>query len=106
PLVVVRVVEDLLYLRSGEQPADGREVRHRQGIDDLGSRRARQLNEEDPVAIAVKARRLRIGGDEGLPRERRDRFGQRFWCADVAHSCWLSSSRPAAISSSALARVL
>ncbi len=36
PQVVIRVVEDLLDLRVGQQPAHGREVRHRQGVDDLG----------------------------------------------------------------------
>ena len=104
--VVVRVVEDLLDFRIGEQLADGREVRHRQGVDDLGSRRARQLDQEDPVAVAVEARRLGIGGDERLPRQRRDGFSKRFGRADVAHSSLLSASRPAAISSSALASVL
>src|SRR2546429_135374 len=86
PQVIVGVVEDLFDFRVGEQAADRGEVRHRQRVDDHRAGRTRQLDEKDPVAVAVEARGLRVRGDERFSRECRDRLRERFRCADVAHS--------------------
>src|SRR2546422_11472706 len=65
--VVVRIVEDLFHLRVGEEIPQGGEIAHRERVDDRGLSGARELNQENAVAVAVKARRLGAGRDERLP---------------------------------------
>src|SRR5207245_10768156 len=83
--VVVRVVKDLLDSGVGEQVPHGREVGERERIHDGRGRGARQLDQEDAVAVAVEARGLGIGGDERLPADRRNGVGQRLRRADVVN---------------------
>ena len=109
--VVVGIVEDLLDPGVREELADRRQIGDRERVDDGGGGGARQLDQEDAVTIAMKARRFGVGGHERLAAERGDGVGQRVGRADVArglprHSSLLSCSRLAAISSSALASVL
>ena len=112
PKIVVGVVEGLLDPRIGEHGPDRGEIGDGEGIDQRGPVRGRDLDEVDPVAVAVKAGRLRVHGDARLPSDRGDQLGERGRRGDVAvqrvprHSSLDSTSSPAAISSSALASVL
>src|SRR2546426_1244344 len=68
--IVVRVVEDLFDLRVGEELPQGGEIAHRERVDDRGLSGARELHQEDAVAVAVKARGLGVGRDERLAPQR------------------------------------
>ena len=112
PEVVVGVVKGLLDAPVGEHRAEGGEIGDGEGIDQRRAVRGRDLDEVDPVAVAVKAGRLRIHGDAGNTPHCGDQLGEALRLRDVtihagsAYSGLASRSMPAAISSSALAKVL
>ncbi len=64
--IVIGVVEDLFDRGIREQRADRGEVGERERIDDLGAGGAGELDQEDPVAIAVEAGGFRVGRYERL----------------------------------------
>src|SRR2546430_8516241 len=84
--VVVRIVEDLFHLRVGEEIPQGGEIAHRERVDDRGLSGARELNQENAVAVAVKARGLGVGRDERLAPPRGDDPGPAGAGAGWAHS--------------------
>jgi len=91
---------------------DRRKVGDGEGIDQRRLVRGRDLDEVDPVAVAVKTRRLGVHRDTRRAADGGDQLGEPIRLRDVtvhavsAYSGFASRSMPAAISSSALARVL
>ena len=110
--VVVGVVKRLFDGRVGEQRAERGEIGGGDGerVDERGLAPARDLDEIDAVAVAVEAGGFGVDTDARLAPHRADDLGERLGRGDVprggAHSSFPSASRPAAISSSALASVL
>ncbi len=109
--IVIGVVKDLFELRVREQRAHRAEVLggDGNGIDERGLCWARDLEQVDAIAVAMEARRLGIDADARLALHGGDELRQLPGSIDVSrrgHSCFPSASIPAAICSSALAKVL